>query len=255
MSKKYDPLGTFLENSGSDKISLSFEQIERMIDGLLPASARKYDVWWSNSPVLGRQNEVWLKRGWLTADVNLKARTIRFVRSGTLRPSRVGTNEISDPKLSVKQPVKAKLSTAPTAAANVIALEFEWLALGAVTIDGDGSLEFPSPSTDPGLYRFRIDREGVRQVYIGESMNLRRRFAYYRNPGPTQPTNIRINELFKQLIATGAVVSVDIITEGVKLKINNASTSADLHNKAVRRMIEHAAIVASGGSEIEIVNR
>lgn len=255
MSKKYDPLGVFLENSGSENIAMSFEQIERMIDGLLPASARKYEAWWSNSPVPGRQNEAWLRHGWLTADVNLKSRTIRFVRSDTPRPSRIVTAEKRSLKTPVKQLAKAKPSSGPSAAAHVIALEFEWLSLGSITIDSNGSLAFPSPSTDPGLYKFRIDGDGVRQRYIGESMNLRRRFAHYRNPGPTQPTNIRINELFKQLIAAGAVVSVDIITEGVKLMINNASIAADLHNKAVRRMIEHAAIVASGGSEIEIVNR
>lgn len=75
MSKKYDPLGAFLEKSDSDNLALSFDQIERMIGGLLPASARKYGVWWSNSPVEGRHNEVWLRRGWLTADINLKSRT------------------------------------------------------------------------------------------------------------------------------------------------------------------------------------
>ena len=86
-------------------------------------------------------------------------------------------------------------------------------------------------------------------------MNLRRRFSHYRNPGPKQQTNIRINALFKELIETGAAISVDIIMDGVKLMINNATVAADLTDKAVRRMIEHAAIVASVGSEIEIVNR
>lgn len=104
-----------------------------------------------------------------------------------------------------------RLSSAPTAAAHVIALEFEWLALGQILLDGNGYLAFPSTGSDAGLYRFRIDGNGVGQVYIGESMNLRRRFGFYRTPGSTQPTNIRINTLFKQLIETGAVISVDTI--------------------------------------------
>ena len=42
------------------------------------------------------------------------------------------------------------------------------------------------------LYRFRLD--GVAQsisTYIGESDNLQRRSSGYRNPGPSQKTNIR----------------------------------------------------------------
>ncbi len=48
-----------------------------------------------------------------------------------------------------------------------------------------------------GLFRaglltpIRIPNE---TVYVGESDNLRRRISHYRNPGPTQRTNIRIND-------------------------------------------------------------
>ena len=147
------------------------------------------------------------------------------------------------------------LKAAPTAAAHDIALAFEWKILGNVILDANGNVAFPSVTSGAGLYRLRLDGVGRSQMYIGESVNLRRRFGNYRGPGPTQQTSLRINALLKESIATGAVIAVDIVTEDVKLSINGVQVSVDLTDKAMRRMIEHAAIVATGGTDIEIANR
>jgi len=56
-------------------------------------------------------------------------------------------------------------------------------------------------------------------------------------------------------LAEGAQIAVDIVTDGVALTINGAEISPDLADKATRWMIEHAAIVATGGTNVELANK
>ncbi|WP_432814479.1 DUF7662 domain-containing protein [Sphingorhabdus sp.] len=255
MSKTYKRLGKFLDDQTSDHVALSFDQIEQIIHRKLPKSARTYDAWWSNSPVEGRHNETWLKRGWATVDINRKSSTVKFIRS-TLPARRQKPLRTKAERRAIADGEQVTiLKAAPTAAAHDIALAFEWKMLGNVILDANGNVAFPSVTNGAGLYRLRLDGIDRSQVYIGESVNLRRRFGNYRGPGPTQQTSLRINALLKESIAAGAVIAVDIVTEDVKLSINGVQVSVDLTDKAMRRMIEHAAIVATGGTDIEIANR
>jgi hypothetical protein len=80
-------------------------------------------------------------------------------------------------------------------------VEFDWDQVGAITIDHEGKVAFPSLPTEPGVYRFRLTEAGPTTVYIGESVELRRRMAHYRNPGPTQPTNQRMNTRLREHLA------------------------------------------------------
>lgn len=92
-------------------------------------------------------------------------------------------------------------------------------------------------------------------IYVGESVNLKHRFGNYRLPGNTQQTNVRINALLVEKFGQGGSIAVDIIYKNIGLTIGGVSVDADLTDKAVRRMIEHAAIVAHGGIDVEMLNR
>ncbi|KTE01400.1 hypothetical protein ATE68_20460 [Sphingopyxis sp. H038] len=59
----------------------------------------------------------------------------------------------------------------------------------------------------------------------------------------------------KDALAGGARVEVDIVTNDVAVQINGVPISTDLNDRATRRMIEHAAIVATGGIDVELANR
>ena len=57
-----------------------------------------------------------------------------------------------------------------------------------------------------GVYAFAVD--GVVQ-YVGlASKSIRQRFGFYRTPGATQPTNIRLNEIIRGHVARGAIVEI-----------------------------------------------
>ena len=136
-----------------------------------------------------------------------------------------------------------------------VAIEFNWTPLGFVVLGPTGGLDFPPVPAVPGLYRFRFNFGDFVRRYIGETVNLRRRFSHYRNPGPTQMTNIRLNALLKEQLAAGATVALDLLARDCALLVENRPVAANLADKAVRRLLEHAAIVSDGGAEIESLNR
>ena len=252
MSKKYAALGDYLDTQTDNEVSLSFEQIEEILRGRLPESASVYDAWWSNSPVAGRHNDVWLTRGWETSGLDRKAGTVRFARS--LSPRTMAANPKPRTRSAIP-PSSASLETAPVAASNNVMFSFEWKELGEIMLDMEGGLVFPAVTLGAGLYRIRIVLDGRSRFYVGESQSLRRRFGNYRAGPPGQKTSYRIHHLLKDALAEGAQIAVDIVTDGVALTINGSGISPNLADKATRRMIEHAAIVATGGTDVELANK
>lgn len=249
MSKKYRALGEYLSKLPSEPQTLSFNRIEQILGSKLPASARDYDAWWSNSPVPGRHNSVWLEAGWQTDCLNRNAGSVSFIKSDLRQPASRASNNGSS-----TTSVNTKLRTSPILPGVAVNIGVEWKELGAVTKRGVDGIDFPSVGAIPGLYRFRFALPEGLKVYIGETVNLQRRFAHYRRPGPTQQTNIRIKQSFVECISRGSNAAADIIIGGVSLKIGGESVAADLHNKAIRRLLENAAGATLSGEVLEISN-
>lgn len=80
MTAKYRPLENYLKNKASSHVPMSFSDIEAVIEGRLPASARKHRAWWSNNPSNSVITHSWLAAGYKTAKVSLEGETVVFVR-------------------------------------------------------------------------------------------------------------------------------------------------------------------------------
>jgi hypothetical protein len=78
---RYDGLRQHLAGRTEDVVRLSFPQIEGLIEGRLPASARQYRPWWANerggTHVHAR---AWLDAGRRTANVDLNSEMVDFVK-------------------------------------------------------------------------------------------------------------------------------------------------------------------------------
>ena len=86
---KYQGLTDFLNEIAEDKVVLSFESIDDMIEGDLPDSAFKHRPWWANrTEGRGSQNLAWQSVGWETRDVNLELDEVTFVRVKTPETTR-----------------------------------------------------------------------------------------------------------------------------------------------------------------------
>ena len=136
------------------------------------------------------------------------------------------------------------------------ALRVEWEVIGSITLDQNGKLYFPKAPSSAGLYQFCIERsDGNLGRYVGESDNLSRRFGHYRNPGPTQPTNLRVNALFKDLLTGGHSIKVAIATGGAWILRNNREELANLNERNMRRLFENFVLVMGKGEHIKEINR
>ncbi|EKS30905.1 hypothetical protein [Afipia felis] len=130
-------------------------------------------------------------------------------------------------------------------------LSLRWSPIGRLSLDDNRRVRLPPVEATAGLYKFSACYPNGRQAnYIGESDNLRRRFGNYRNPGPTQQTSLRINAWLKKLLDNGGGVTVAI----THITLFNGQT-ADLSEKAVRRLFENMAIALERAGDIESLNK
>lgn len=252
---KYSRLTDHLQSLDSNEWHASFKELEKILGFLLPESARRYPAWWANDARQGRQANAWLSAGWKTEDLNLTGETVSFRKAGS---AVIGSPKATSKKAAA-QPKRAEfnvtdLPVAPGLNPLDVGIRMTWRILGKLTLDSQQGVSFPAVPEVAGLYRFRLTGGDNTRHYIGETMQLRRRFAHYRNPGPSQATNIRINALFTEHLAAGETITVDIVTAASML-VNGQEMPADFRIKAVRRLFEHAAIVAEDGTDIESLNR
>jgi hypothetical protein len=78
---KYDPLGDYLTRQLGDRVPMTFSEIEKITGNKLPASSR-YRAWWSNNDFNSVLTKVWLKAGFKSEQVDMKARKLVFRRVG-----------------------------------------------------------------------------------------------------------------------------------------------------------------------------
>lgn len=254
---RYDKLSEFLGEQIISAQRMTFREVEKVLGFPLPNSAYKYPAWWANDPNPSRHSYAWLSVGWETEELDLAGEKVTFRRTGVTRaadPSRSGNKAMAqsakrNPALSSEELLFADT---PAVKASV---DVKWLHLGTLARDASGDLAFPSAPIAPGLNRFRLKDGDSSRHYIGETTELRRRFQHYSKPGPAQATNVRVNALLKEHLESGGGAEVDIIVDGVVLMISGEKVDADLSDKATRRLLENAALVAEGGTEIELLNR
>lgn len=75
---KYYPLFTALQRSGADEVTLTLEQIERLLGHPLPPSARTRRAWWSNRSSPLSQAATWMNAGYHVTHIDLDAGQITF---------------------------------------------------------------------------------------------------------------------------------------------------------------------------------
>ncbi len=79
---KYSKLADYLHEHKSDRLLLTFADIESLIDAPLPESARKYDAWWANSRTADSHvwAHLWLRAGWEKTAVSFSEGWVEFRR-------------------------------------------------------------------------------------------------------------------------------------------------------------------------------
>ena len=83
MAGKYAPLENYLRGlpANQKEATLSFEQIEKIINSRLPPSAYGYQAWWANEKEGNHVNaRAWANAGWKVESVDFNRKLARLVR-------------------------------------------------------------------------------------------------------------------------------------------------------------------------------
>jgi predicted transcriptional regulator len=80
---KYKPLEEWFKElpNSHNRIRMSFDDIEMIIQDELPKSAKGYRAWWENDYTSRSQALSWLKAGWLVRTVQMESQEVSFRRS------------------------------------------------------------------------------------------------------------------------------------------------------------------------------
>jgi hypothetical protein len=77
---KYQPLGDFLRTQRTQRVPMTFDEIERITGVKLPPKAQHQRAWWSNNPSNNVMTKVWLEAGFESEQVDMAARRLVFRR-------------------------------------------------------------------------------------------------------------------------------------------------------------------------------
>lgn len=78
---RYTPLAEYLKRRTGRTLRLRFDEIEKIIGGPLPQSAREHRAWWANDK-FHSQGKAWLGAGWFAEGLDLQEQSIAFSREG-----------------------------------------------------------------------------------------------------------------------------------------------------------------------------
>jgi hypothetical protein len=211
---KYEPLKRFLESIQPtvNVESLTFGEIEGVLGFKLPKSAYEHRAWWSNQtfPEDHPHAQFWLEAGWMVDSVDQLDTRVHFRRTTSKSTQKVdqsiGSTKHSyhPPKAVIEQNVGRSQPRKDLQL--LLMLGFE--EVGRWFLDGN-SVQFRLAKSENErniLYAFVV--QGNVQ-YIGKStMTLSGRMNGYRNPDPTQTTNINNNARIRELLQKGTPVQI-----------------------------------------------
>ncbi|MEV2189799.1 hypothetical protein AB0I02_02185 [Streptomyces phaeochromogenes] len=108
----------------------------------------------------------------------------------------------------------------------------------------------------PGLYRydFGVDDDGIRVLYIGESVELARRASNYRNAKTDRSSQRTSRRIHKEIV--GHLESDGSIEFAIATSVRwGDDVQLDLRFKSARRLAENAAVLlAQSQSGIHVLN-
>jgi DNA-binding XRE family transcriptional regulator len=81
---KYKRLYDYLHQKEQSEITLSFSQIEILINSSLPDSARSKRAWWSNRKKGGLQAQAWMMAGYEVKTIDLDREDVTFRKPPTI---------------------------------------------------------------------------------------------------------------------------------------------------------------------------
>lgn len=82
MPSKYSAIANHLDEQPGRNCEMRFSEIEDVLGGPLPASARRWTAWWrgtpSNSPTHSQARFGWHAAGWVVGELDINGERVTF---------------------------------------------------------------------------------------------------------------------------------------------------------------------------------
>ncbi|MET0272682.1 MAG: hypothetical protein ABW360_06795 [Phenylobacterium sp.] len=119
---KYQRLSEHLAAHAGREWRTSIDEVDDLLRGALPKTARSGVAWWANDPAKPHA-KAWLDRGWQVRDVDPKAGTVIFLKADApkAKPAAKKAGAKAAPKAAAAKPKAAKPKSAPATAAAEVA--------------------------------------------------------------------------------------------------------------------------------------
>jgi hypothetical protein len=148
---KYKLLGKWLADIKEDCITLSFEELEKILRFRLPPSSRTYRAWWANDKTHAQAADGWLRSGWKVDSVDLQKGIVTFKRRAS-NFERVFQQLLSSPPV----PIERK---------NLPGRDLGTQKLEEV-------INRKEPVITGGVYRI-FEKDTNKTIYVGETVDFR----------------------------------------------------------------------------------
>jgi hypothetical protein len=110
----------------------------------------------------------------------------------------------------------------------------------------------------PVIYRWIVERTNADDemvMYIGEAARLcPDRLSGYVAPGPTQRTNLRLNQQFHEYVAHGGRIRLEILKMTGAFVNDLDLTERDLSRQDIRRLIERLLVTLYRNQGVNLLN-
>mgnify|MGYP000954077574 CR=1 FL=1 len=230
----YAPLYEYLLTSIMSTISMTFSELEQLLNFPLPNSAYAYSAWWANG---GHSHaHAWLDAGYRVEHVDFQTKTVSFLKTGAPENREPKTRNRTTRIAPATEPIPID----PTAETmELYGYEFRFVQLLKPKCNVGSSVYKHYPQGDydnkkglpllhhgegafcrfsinagnwPGVYLWVVDGQ---IIYIGETADLKRRFNMgYGNISPRncyiggQSTNCKMNKVVLSLYEQGKTVGL-----------------------------------------------
>lgn len=239
------------------RFELTPELVRARLNDRVPEDVREYwveidGVRWPVKQVISLATGVTNRRRFQSQDSRRWLQNLGF-RIGQGGSSHAGTGA---PRSRAAPPQPLDTSALEPLQSIEVTSSFTWLRAGSLSLDDAGLPSFPALPREPGLYRFDfgLDDEGVRTIYIGESVSLRQRASNYRNAKTDRSRQRTSRRIHKEVVAhlnAGGAIEFAIATAVVLAE----GQAADLRLKSARRLAENAAVLtAQMQSDMTVLN-
>lgn len=218
-------------------LTVSFQEIEEIVGGSLPSSARRYLAWWSNDPTHS-QAQRWIRAGWRVHIPDIRGEVVRFDRVpspatsslGQRRtgakpaPRRSGSRPATPPngasrdiggyRFAIVGPIEVRRNENGSVWSHTPQPRYQKAAKSRLNRYGDGEFcdfRVPGLAHEGGVYALFVSDD---LKYVGEAVDLHRRWYEYGHISPRkcfeggQETNCRVNKLIMSAVRDGRPLSL-----------------------------------------------